>query len=189
MNQLTDGEIVELYWQRSEQAIAMTQISYGKYLYRISENVLHNLEDAEENVNDTYLKAWNAMPDARPRALSAFLGKLCRNGAIDLYRKRHSAKREGSGYEACLEELSEVVSGGVDPEAESMAGELSDAINTYLRRLDTKRRIVFLGRYFYMDSVKEIAAYSGFSEANVKSILFRVRTDLAKYLKEEGYAL
>ncbi|MCR5784145.1 MAG: sigma-70 family RNA polymerase sigma factor [Eubacterium sp.] len=185
----TDTQIIDLYWARQEAAIKETDIAYGKYLFKISYNVLLEREDSRENVNDTYFKAWNLMPPERPGILSSFLGKLCRNGAIDMYRKKHAAKRAGCLYEDCIDELSEVLRGEESAEEGIIASELSEIINGFLKKYDKDKRNVFIGRYFYMDSVKEISHYTGLSSSNVKTILSRMRKELKQELLKEGYAL
>ena len=185
----TDKEIIDLYFARDEAAIKETDYAYGRYLFQISFRVLSDTEDAKENVNDTYLKAWNAMPPQRPRALQLFLSRLCRNGAIDLYRTFHTQKRAGSRYAECIDEWADYIPGGDTPEEASETAELAGSINAFLHTLDKEKRNVFIGRYFYMDSVKEIAGYTGLSTANVKTILSRTRKQLAEKLEKEGYVL
>lgn len=185
----TDEEIINLYWDRNESAITETEKSYGKYLLKISDNILFSAEDSKENVNDTYLKAWNNMPPSWPEVLSAFLAKICRNGAIDMYRKKHAGKRVGAAYESCIDELAEVTASTCRAEDEVLLSELTGIIERFVRELDKDKRNVFLGRYFYMDSVSEIALYTGLTTSNVKTVLSRTRKELAAVLEKEGYAL
>ncbi len=186
---MTDEAIVELYWDRKEQAIKETEIKYERYLMKISYNILSDMEDSRENVNDTYLRAWNSMPPQRPAILSTYLGKISRQGAIDIYRKKTSKKRNGTEYESCLEELEEVLAdrNSVEVSVDSML--LGKVLNEYLRTLPPAKRNVLIGRYFYMDSMKDIAGYTGMSEQNVKNILHRTRGELKEYLLKEGFAL
>lgn len=184
---MDDQQIVALYWQRDQQAIEYTQKKYGRYLAKVAYHILYDLEDCAESVNDTYMAAWNAIPPHRPQSLCAFLSKLTRRIAIDLLRKKQSAKRGGGEYEASLEELSQCLPGGHDPEAAFAGRELVKAIEKFLHDLPEKNRNVFIGRYFYMDPVKEVARYCGLSESNAKVMLHRTRVALSAYLKEEGY--
>lgn len=184
---MEDHQIVELYWQRDQQAIAHTQRKYGNYLTKIAYHILYDLEDCAESVNDTYMAAWNAIPPHRPQSLCAFLSKLTRRIAIDLLRKKQSAKRGGGEYALSLEELSQCLPGGRDPEEAVNGRELTGCIEAFLRQLPEKTRNVFIGRYFYMDSVKEVARYCGLTESNAKVLLHRTRLALGEYLKKEGY--
>lgn len=184
---MEDQQIVELYWQRDQMAIDATERKYGKYLTKVAYHILCDLEDCAESVNDTYMAAWNAMPPHRPQSLCAFLSKLTRRISIDLLRKKQSAKRGGGEYALSLEELNQCLSGGSDPEEAVNSRELVRSIEKFLCSLPEKTRNVFIGRYFYMDSVKEVAHYCGLSESNTKVLLYRTRIALGEYLKEEGY--
>ena len=184
---MEDQQIVDLYWQRDQLAIEHTQRKYGRYLAKVAHHILYDLEDCAESVNDTYMAAWNAMPPHRPQSLCAFLSKLTRRISIDMLRKKQSAKRGGGEYELSLEELSQCLPGGQDPEASVTGSDLVKAIEAFLLTLPEKNRNVFIGRYFYMDSVKEVARYCGLSESNAKVVLHRTRVALSAYLKEEGY--
>ena len=182
---MEDGRIVELYWERDEQAIAETQTRYGKYCHRIAYNVLHSDEDAEECVNDTYVRAWNSMPPQRPSRLAAFLGRITRNLALDRYLFDRAQKRARS-TELILDELEECIPDPVTapPLAEEIA--LRDAINAFLASLPQKNRMVFLRRYWYLSPIKEIAADYGMTESNVKVMLHRTRQSFKAYLEKEG---
>lgn len=185
---MEDKEIVDLYWARDEMAITETSNKYERYLYKVAFNVLSNNEDSSEAVNDTYLHAWNSMPDNRPSILSTYLAKITRRVSIDFYRKKTADKRGGSEYEMSLQEMFE--SGfepGVYDDNESELQELGKYISDYLRTLSVEMRKVFVRRYFHMDSVKDICKLYGFSESKVKSMLLRSRNGLEKYLKEEGF--
>ena len=191
---MEDREIVALYWARNEQAIRETENKYARYLLTIARNVLVSAEDGQECVNDTYLRAWNSMPDNRPDSLSAYLGKITRNLAIDVYRKTVTDKRQGSQYALSLEELAEDLPGEMPAAAGSveddvMAGELSKAISAFLRGRDPERRNLFISRYFFMDEPKEIAGRTGMNEATVRSTLLRERRALKEYLEREGFAV
>lgn len=186
---LQDDKIIDLFWDRNEQAITETTNKYQRYLMKVSMNILFDEEDSQENCNDTYLKAWNSMPPHKPDVLSLFLGRIARDGAIDIYRKKHSLKRGASQYAQCLDELEEVVSGQESVDDQMIAKELTQAINRFLETLPAQKRNAFLGRYYYADSMREIASYTGMSEANVKVTLHRVRRDLKAYLEKEGYTI
>ncbi len=187
---MEDKAIVDLYWDRNESAILETQNKYEKYLFKVAFNVLSNNEDSSEAVNDTYLHAWNSMPENRPEILSAYLAKITRRVSIDTYRRKSAEKRGGSSYDISLQELME---SGFEPgesmENESELEELGKAISNYLRTQSPEMRKVFIRRYFHMDSVKDICERYGFSTSKVKSMLLRARNGLEKYLKEEGYNL
>ena len=184
---MEDQQIVQLYWQRDQLAIEQTQRKYGRYLAKVAYHILYDLEDCAESVNDTYMAAWNAIPPHKPESLCAFLSKLTRRISIDMLRKKQSAKRGGGEYALSLEELSQSLPGGHDPEAEMDSRELTRAIETFLQGLPEKTRNVFIGRYFYMDSVREVARYCGLTESNAKVLLHRTRQALKTYLQEEGY--
>ena len=188
---MTDQEIVDLYWERSEEAVAVTKRQYGSYLSKIAYNILADLRDCEECENDTYLAAWNSMPENRPKYLGAYLARIIRQISIDIYRKRHSAKRYCSEYTLSLEELGSEFgaedAGTGSPEKEFDAKELDRAVNDFLRGLSDEERKLFIGRYYYFDSLKEAAAYLGMGEPRAKSMLFRTRKALRDYLVKEGF--
>ena len=184
---MKDEEIVALYWQRDEATIRETEKKYGHYLSKIAYNILSDIEDSEESVNDTYLKAWNSMPPHRPGVLATYLGKIARQLSIDIFRKRNREKRKASEYALSLSELEDCVSGG-DTTGQSVdLNLLAEAVNDFLYKVTPEARTLFVGRYYYMDSIKEISAYHGMSESKVKSILFRTRKGLKNYLEQEGF--
>ncbi|MDR0249182.1 MAG: RNA polymerase sigma factor [Oscillospiraceae bacterium] len=182
-----DAQIVDLYWRRDEAAIGESDKKYGRYLMKIAFRVLANFEDSQECVNDTYLKAWNSMPPHKPDVLSTYLGKIARQVSIDVYRKRASKKRQGSQYALSLSELGECVPGGVDPEREYNASLLAETVDAFLRSMPSETRAAFVGRYFYMDSTREVAGYCGMSESKLKSLLRRTRLKLKEHLEKEGF--
>ena len=184
---MDDELIVKLYWDRSENAIPETARKYGAYCYSIAYGILQLKEDAEESVNDTYMDAWNAMPPHRPSVLSAFLGKITRRISIDRWRSLSRIKRGGGEVTLALEELEQCVSGSQDVEKEIEKKELVWAINRFLDTLPAAERRVFLARYWYMDSIQEIASHFGFSQSKVMSVLFRTRNKLRLQLEKEGY--
>ena len=183
---MDDNRIVDLYWQRNENAISETATKYGKYLHSISYQILLNNEDAEECVNDTYNDAWQSMPPHRPSILSTFLGKITRRISIDLWRK-YSAEKRGGVMTLALDELEECVSGTGDVEAEVERLELQKKLNDFLLALPKVDRQVFMCRYWYMDSVSDIAKQFAYSQSKVKSMLYRTRNKLRAMLEKEGY--
>ena len=184
---MEDQKIIDLYWQRSEQAIAETDRKYGGYCYAIAYNILLNREDSEESVSDTYMAAWRAMPPRKPGILSAFLGKITRHLSIDRWRRRTADKRGGGEMSLALEELEDCVSGDGTPETAALRKELTVLINRFLDSLPETERNVFLCRYWYADSVQDVADTFGFSVAKVNSMLYRTRQKLRRQLQKEGY--
>lgn len=184
---MDDAGIVALYWARDERALAETRDKYGRYCYAVAYNILGVPEDAEESVSDAYMGAWGAMPPHRPAALPAFLGKLTRRAALKRWRARDTQKRGGGEAALALDELSECVpaSGAVDEAFD--AKELAKAIDTFLDALPDAERRVFIRRYWYLDSVKDVGARYAFSESKVKSMLYRAREKLREYLRKEGF--
>ena len=183
---MTDAQIIELYFRRSERAISETAAQYGNMFYRISYNILQNREDAEECVSDTYLTAWNRIPPTRPARLSVFLGKITRSLSIDLWRKKTASKRGGGQLDLALEELDWALSSGDDPETQYLRKDLTRLLNDFLRSLPDTERRVFISRYWYMDSAADIASDFGFTQGKVRSMLMRTRNKLRVYLEEEG---
>lgn len=186
---MEDQQILDLYWRRDEAAIRETERKYGKYLTKIAHGILADAEDSQESVSDAYLAAWNSIPPHRPGVFSAYLAKLTRRCSIDIFRRRHREKRLGSEYALSLDELEDCVTGGASPEETVELGELTQAITDYLRSLNREARTTFIGRYYFLDSIRELAAYHHMSESKVKSLLFRTRKGLRDYLVKEGFAL
>lgn len=184
-----DLKIIELYFERNEKAISATDEKYGAYCMKISQNILGSTEDAEECVNDTYLAAWNSIPPKIPKILLLFLGKITRNISLNFYRKRHSEKRGGGEYEVVLDEISELVSGKENVEKDFERREILFAINDFLKTLDDEKRNIFVCRYWYFYSAKDIAKLFGKKESSVHSSLERTRKKLGKYLSERGFEL
>lgn len=184
---MEDSRIVELYWQRSEEAIHQTQLKYGNYCYTIASNILPSREDARECVNDTYLAAWNAIPPHRPTLLSAFLGKLTRRISIDRWRQLSAEKRGGGTVPRALDELTQCIPGGEDPAMVVEAKALAQAINRFLDTLPLTERRIFLLRYFELATTKDLQARFSMSESKLKSILHRTRKKLRHHLEKEGY--
>ena len=161
---MEDGEIVALYWQRSEQAIAETQRKYGGYCYSIAKNILWSAEDSEETVSDTYIGAWNAMPPSRPEQLRTFLGKITRRLALKKLRTQTAEKRGGGETQLVLDELEGCVPAGADVEMQVELRELVRRIDAFLQTLSREERRVFPCRYWYFDSITEIAYRNGFND-------------------------
>ena len=186
---MEDGQIVELFWRRDQEAIAQSQRKYHPYLSKIAYNILHDVEDSQEVVNDTYFKAWQSMPPQRPSKLSIYLGRLTRHGAIDYLRRRTSQKRGGATYEVCVEELEESVPSGETPQQAMEEKLLVQLLNQFLETLSPQARALFLGRYYYFDPLWEVARYCGMGEGQAKSQLFRIRKRLKAYLEQEGFVV
>lgn len=184
---MEDKKILELFWERSENAVSAVSEKYNGYCMKIAYNILGSQQDAEECVNDALMKAWEIIPPNRPEMLSAFLGKLTRNSAINLRRKQIAYKRGGGQTEAVLEELEEAVPQSSDVEREHEQRELIGEINAFLRGLPKQKRNIFICRCWYCDSVSDIAAQFGLTENNVSVILNRVRKKLKQYLEKKGY--
>ena len=182
---MEDAQIVTLYWNRDERAIGETDKKYGKYLQTIAYNILADREDASESVNDTYLAAWDSMPPHRPAVLSTYLGKLTRRISIDCFRRKHARKRGGE-YALSLEELENCVGENTTEQAVDVQL-LSRAIWDYLYTVTEEARRVFIGRYYYLDPVREIARYCHISESKVKILLLRTRQGLWAHLQKEGF--
>ena len=186
---MDDSKIVALYFDRDEAAIAHTQKKYGAYLHRIAYNILNDLLDSQESVNDTYLAAWNSIPPQRPEILSTYLGKLTRRISIDIFRKKNRLKRRDSEYTISLSEMDACIGGGESPEETLQAQLLAECISSFLRQLPDQSRNAFVGRYYFMDSVKDVARYCGMSEAKAKTLLYRIRCSLKEYLQKEGFSV
>jgi RNA polymerase sigma-70 factor (ECF subfamily) len=184
---MDDKEIVDLFWARSEQAISAAAEKYSKYCHSIAYNILGSNEDAEECVNDTYARAWGAIPPARPERLSAFLGKITRHLAFDRYRSNRAGKRGAGETAASLSELEDCIPGTEGkPEAVIDSEAITAALNAFLAGLKPTSRKVFMRRYWYADSLEQIAAGCGMTVGKVKSILFRARKTLKTNLLKEG---
>lgn len=183
---MDDHAIVALYWQRNEAAITATAAKYGKYCFAIAYGVLGNENDAEESVNDTYLDAWNAMPPSRPLVLATFLGKITRRISIDRWRRRNAGKRGSGQMEAVLDELTDCIASG-DNVAETVEQQMiAERINAFVKSLPDAEQRIILCRYFYMDSIEDIAKRFGFSQSKIKSMMLRTRKKLRAFLEKEG---
>ena len=186
---MEDSAIIDLYWARQETALTETEKKYGGYCRTIARNILHDEQDSEETVSDTWLHAWNAMPPQRPGVLCAFLGRITRNLSLDRFRASRAEKRGGGSLPLALEELEECIPSELRTESRLEEGELVALIDGYLRRLSRRDCTVFLRRYWYMDSVRRIASRLELPENTVKSILHRTREGLRKELRREGVSI
>lgn len=182
---MDDQKIVELYWQRDERAIRETDAAYGPLCFSLALHILNQKQDAEECVSDTWLRAWNAMPPQRPTRLQHFLAKITRNLAFDRWRKDHADKR--SALTVALEELEDCLPAPHGAEDSLQEKELAESLHRFLRSLPKRDRIIFLRRYFYVDSAKEIALCCGLREDHVLTILSRTRRKLRQHLRKEGF--
>lgn len=184
---MEDNTIIDLYWNRSEEAITQTDVKYGRYCYSIAYNILLSQEDAEESVSDTYMAAWNRIPPTRPNVLSTFLGRITRNISISHWRAMSAQRRGGGETELVFEELQDCVSGKQSIENDLIAKEALKVLNRFLENLPRENRIVFMRRYWYLDPIANIAANCGFSQSKVKTMLCRDRKKLKQMLTKEGY--
>lgn len=180
---MDDEKIIELFFNRSEQAIEEVDKKYGKTCHNISYNILHNKLDAEECVNDAYLGAWNAIPPARPNTLLTYLCKIVRNLSLKRYEFNTAIKRN-STYDVAMEELESCLSSPETIESEIALKELTHIIENFLDSLSTENRVIFLRRYWFSDTYSDIAARVGMTEKNVSVRLTRIRENLRNYLKE-----
>ena len=185
-SQSTDEQIIDLYWKRDEEAIALTARVYGRCLYGIVYNLLHDDCDAEEAVNDTYLDAWNSIPPARPACLLAFLTRIARSNAITAYHRRTRSRCVPPQMVVSLSELDGVLGSESDDPLGVETQAISKAISDYLRRQPPRARHVFIYRYYCSDTVKRIAGMLRISESTVNRELARMREELREYLEKEG---
>ncbi len=184
---MEDAKIIELYNQRNETAITETEHKFGPMLYKIAMNILSNREDSEEALSDTYEKAWESIPPEKPRFLGAWLGKITRNFSISKWRKNKAQKRDG--IEIMLSELEECIPSSFNTEQESEAAETTKAINLWLKDLEKEDRVIFIRRYWYGDSVQNLAQRLKISPKKLSSKLYRLRASLRIALEKEGIAL
>ena len=183
---MEDQQIIQLYWDRLEQAIVESERKYGSYCRSIARRILAVEEDAEECVNDTWLHAWNAMPPQRPSILSAFFGKLARNLSLDRWRRNRAAKRGGSQVELALHELGDCLPASGGPEQALDEKETGRAISQFLRTQPELDRALFIRRYWHLESMATLAQDFQLRESQVKSRLFRTRQRLKAALEKEG---
>lgn len=184
---MDDKEIIKLFWSRDEQAIAETDSKYHRSCSKIAMNILNNSEDTEECVNDTWLRAWEAIPPAYPNALGAFLAKIVRNLALDKRKFAGAVKRGKSEVQLVIDELEECLAGKDTVEDLILARELGTIVNDFVARLPEREGNVFVRRYFFTETIEEIAAGYELSVNNVSVILNRTRKKLKSRLQKEGY--
>ena len=186
---MKDAEILELYWNREEAAIAATAESYGNYCFSIAYRILQCSEDAQECVNDTYWKAWQSIPPQRPNRLATYLGKITRNLALDRLKGLSAQKRGNGQAELALRELEGCIPANTDMDRIADEIVLTGAINQFLRAQPPTERNIFVGRYWYLYSIAELAQAYGMSESKVASLLFRMRKKLKHHLQKEGISV
>lgn len=187
METVPDEDIIGLYNSRDENAVRLTAERYGAYIRKIADNILKNRYDSEELENDIYNTAWNSIPPAQPVSLKAFLGRITRNAAFDRYSRSKAAKRGGA--DTLITELTECIPSNSDVESVLEEKETAEYINIFLAGLDKTKRIVFVRRYWYGESIAEIAALEHCTESRIKSMLMRTRKELKKYLERQGIAV
>jgi RNA polymerase sigma-70 factor (ECF subfamily) len=183
---MNDFDIVELFFQRDERAITETDAKYGKYLFSVAYNIVHDRLDCEECLNDTYLDAWNTIPPERPAVLKAFLAIIMRRRAIDRYKAEKRKKRIPSELTVSLSELEFALSDDT-PQSELEAEELSRIISDFVRSLPERRAYIFMSRYYAARPIREIARRLSVSESTVNKELALIRQSLRKMLESEAY--
>ena len=183
---MEDEKIVALYFDRDENAIRETDRKYGAYLFTIAERILACVPDSEECVNDTYMKTWQNVPPEKPSALKYFLAKITRNLSLDRYKKRFAEKRGGGEGELVLSELQTCIPAKETVETALSEKRLRETLNLFLEALPMRERCVFLRRYFYLESAREIAKKYAMREHNVHVVLSRTRAKLKAMLEKEG---
>ncbi len=186
---MDDNRILDLFWERSDHAISETAAKYGKYCTGISMQILHNVWDAEECVNDTWLHAWNAIPPKRPSVLQAYLGRITRNLSLDKWKRNSAQKRGGSQVDLMLEELGDCIPAADSVQMEVETKAIAQTISDFLRKQPEMSRYLFIRRYWYGDSIADLAAKTKFTESYVKTSLFRLRQKLKECLEEEEVLL
>ena len=184
---MSDEQIVELYWQRDEQAIKETDIKYKKFLLSVAYNIVHDTCDSEECLNDTYLVTWNRIPPTRPNIFQAFLAKIARNIAVDKYRKESSRRKIESEFSLTLDELRECVSKELSIEEEFALKEMCKILNAFLRDLPDKQEFIFVCRYYFSDKIADIAKMLKISEPTVYRSLAAMRKELKEKLEKGGF--
>ena len=180
---MEDAGIIELFFERSEQGIRELDIKYGKACRKLSYNIVNDRQDAEECVNDAYLGAWNAIPPAKPNPLLTYICKIVRNITLKIYYRKEAAKRS-STYTIAMEEIEACIADPKTVEAEIEARELARIIESFLDTLTTENRVIFIRRYWFSDSCKDIAEFVGLSEKNISVRLTRIRQKMKSYLAE-----
>ena len=185
---MEDLHIIDLYWGRNERAIQETEKKYGGYCHSIALNILMDRADAEECVNDTYYQTWNSIPPNRPGSLKAWLGKLCRNNALNIWNKYHAQKRY-RGMELLLSELEDCIPASVNIEREIEDSEISACISVWLRSLSVGDRALFIRRYWYGEAVHSLAKERNIPAKQLSQKIYRLRKSLKSALEKEGISL
>lgn len=185
---MTDEKILELYFKRNEIAIEETSKKYGAYCYQIANNILNCKEDSEECINDTWLKAWGAIPPAYPQSLKLYLAKIVRNLSFNKYKAKYTNKRGNGEIALILDELEGII-GQQSVEDTYIAEELQTSINQFVHTLPEREGNIFIRRYFYADSIRDISKRYQISENHVRVMLNRARNKLKVRLEKEGYFL
>jgi RNA polymerase sigma-70 factor (ECF subfamily) len=186
---LDDEKIIELYWERNEQAIGETDFKYKNYLFVIAYNILNDKLDCEECLNDTYLGAWNSIPPSRPYALKAFLTVIMRRAAIKRYHTKSRTRVIPSELTVSFSEIEAFVSGEEDIEADFDAEKLGQTISGFIRSLAPRRQFIFMSRYYTADSIDVIAKNLNLSRSMVNKELAAIRNALKETLEKEGYSV
>ena len=184
---MNDSQIIELYWNKDSKAISASIEQYGAYCFSVANGILDDAQDSEECVNDTWLKAWNAIPPARPTVLKVFFAKITRHLSFDRYKARKSLKRGGGDMPLVLEELAECIADESDVEGQVNAKELGEAINRFVASLSEREQKLFVRRYFFSEPIKVIADRCDMNENYVNVTLSRIRKRLRSHLSKEGY--
>lgn len=183
----TDSRIIELYWNRNTQAVSASMERFGAYCFSVANGILDDTQDAEECVNDTWLKAWNAIPPARPAVLKIFFARITRHLSFDRYKARKALKRGGGNTALVLEEMAECIAAERDVEGQVNAKELGKVINQFVASLPQREQNLFVRRYFFCEPTRAIAHCYEMSENHVNVTLSRIRKRLRSRLSKEGY--
>ena len=186
---MSDEAIVELYWQRNEQAIKETDTKYKKFLLSVAYNIVRDTCDSEECLNDTYIGAWNSIPPARPTLLQAFLATIMRRTAIDCYKAKMRQKRIASELTVSLSEVEDFIADNEDAYAETDAEGLGEVLSDFVRLLSERRMYIFMSRYYFARPVKEISRLLECSESTVYKEIAAIKCDLKEKLEKEGYSI
>ena len=184
---MEDKQIIDLYFSRDEKALTLTREKYDAYLKKIISNILDSREDVEEQLETVYLETWNLIPPNRPESLLAFVSSIARKRAIDAYRRNRSNRHHSAAYDVCIDELSETLSAGSNPFDDYEMKRLGECLNSFLGGLEPEKRMIFMGRYYFGESIEEIAIKTHSSEGRIKTVLFRLREKLKGFLEKEGF--
>jgi len=186
---ISDDDIIELYFGRDENAIKQTDIKYGRYLMNIAYYIVHNRQDCEECLNDTYLGAWNSIPPSRPKILQAFLTAIMRRVAVSCYRAKSSKKRVPSEFIDSISDFEDMLEDEYDMEKEYNAKELGESISAFVRSLSERQIYIFMGRYYFSRPIEDIADALGVSRSTVNKEIAAIKTGLRQKLESEGYTV